>query len=237
MQSESVQKLAEALAKAQAEMPIVPMNSINPFLKNRFADLGAVIQSSRPVLAKHGLSITQFPISDGANVGVTSTLMHSSGEWMSQTVSLPLAEEKGKSAAQVAGSIVTYLRRYSWSSILGLYADEDTDGHQPEKKSEPKRSPEQNMKELGYPEDQKLRTDNPAWTAEQKNALIEAKLAKDDFSAAGMLGLSNLPHNAPIERVLEWGRVYRTRRDATNPATEKPFTAKEAAAFANNGGK
>jgi hypothetical protein len=154
MQSESVKSLAAALAAAQAEMPSVLMNAVNPFLKNKFADLGAVIETSRPVLAKHRLSVTQFPISDGDRIGVTTTLMHESGEWISQSVSLPLSDEKGKSAAQVAGSIITYLRRYSWSSVLGLYADEDTDGSHPRQAQEAEKqkvSTERVMKELGYP--------------------------------------------------------------------------------------
>lgn len=137
MKSESITHLAAALALAQAEMPSVPMNSVNPFLKNKFADLGAVIETSRPILAKHKLSISQFPTSEGDRVGVTSILMHESGEWVEETITMPLADEKGKSAAQVAGSIVTYLRRYAWSAMLGLYADEDTDGNGHEKKVEP----------------------------------------------------------------------------------------------------
>lgn len=140
--SESISKLSAALSLAQAEMPEVAKNAVNPFLKNRFADLGAVIQASRPVLAKHGLSISQFPTSDGTRVGVTSILMHSSGEWLEDTIALELSEEKGKSAAQVAGSIVTYLRRYSWASMLGMYADEDTDGSQPQKIETKKEMPE-----------------------------------------------------------------------------------------------
>jgi hypothetical protein len=127
--SESIVKLAGALAKAQAEMPVVKMNAQNPFLKNKYADLGAVIETSRPVLAKHGLSIVQSVIGDGLQIGVTTMLMHESGEWLQDTITLLLGEEKGKSSAQVAGSIISYLRRYSWASILGLYADEDTDGN------------------------------------------------------------------------------------------------------------
>ena len=33
-----------------------------------------------------------------------------------------------QSAAQVAGSIISYLRRYAYASVLGMYADQDTDG-------------------------------------------------------------------------------------------------------------
>lgn len=131
--STSITKLAEALAKAQAEMPAVRMNAINPFLKNKYADLGAVIETSRPILAKHGLSISQFPMSKDDRIGVTSILMHTSGEWLEDSISIQLADAKGLSVAQSAGVAISYLRRYQWQSIVGMYADEDTDGHAPVK--------------------------------------------------------------------------------------------------------
>ena len=53
---------------------------------------------------------------------------------------MPIGEEKGKSSAQVAGSIVTYLRRYSLASILGIYSDEDGDGNKPEPERKPTRA-------------------------------------------------------------------------------------------------
>lgn len=135
--SESVVKLSGALAKAQAEMPAVEKNATNPFLKNRYADLGAVIEAAKPILARHGLSVVQMPVTFENTVGVTTMLMHESGEWLEGTILLPLGEEKGKSIAQVVGSVITYLRRYSYASILGMYADEDTDGNKPASAAKP----------------------------------------------------------------------------------------------------
>jgi hypothetical protein len=112
-------------------MPKIPMNATNPFLKNRYADLGSVIEASRPILAKHGLAICQMPTRGESLVGVSTRLIHTSGEWLEDMILLPLVEEKGLKLGQVAGSIITYLRRYAWSAVLGLYADEDTDGNQP----------------------------------------------------------------------------------------------------------
>ena len=158
--SESITRLAAALAKAQAEMPVAVFDATNPFLKSKYASLGAVIQSSRPILAKHNLSLVQFPISQGTPhpacgqpklgmpilpsaekegahgvtrptgewIGIESILMHESGEFVSEKILIPLTEEKGKSKVQSAGSTLTYLRRYSWASILGMYSDEDSDG-------------------------------------------------------------------------------------------------------------
>jgi len=129
--SEAIVNLAKALSQAQGEMPVIKFNSINPFLKNNYADLGAIIAGTRPVLAKFGLAVTQLTFGEDGVVGVETMLTHSSGEWISDRVSMQVGEERGKSSAQVAGSIVTYLRRYSLASILGVYADEDGDGNKP----------------------------------------------------------------------------------------------------------
>lgn len=129
MSEQSLSKLSQALVAASAEMPAVAFDETNPFLNNKFASLGAVIATARPILAKHGLAIMQFACSnEQGHVGVRTRLLHSSGEWLEESIYLPLHDEKGKSQAQVAGSIITYLRRYAQSSILNLYADQDTDG-------------------------------------------------------------------------------------------------------------
>jgi hypothetical protein len=150
--SESITHLATALASAQAEMPVAVFDATNPFLKSKYASLGAVIQASRPILAKHKLSLVQFPISGphpacghplpsdgrGDYIGVESILAHESGEFVSERIVIPLTEEKGKTKVQCAGSTLTYLRRYSWASILGMYSDEDSDGTSPVQAFTPK---------------------------------------------------------------------------------------------------
>jgi len=140
--SETIKELAAALASAQAEMPAAKMTAENPFLKSKYADLGSVIEAARPVLGKHGLAFTQLVSSNESGLSVETVLMHKGGEWISETVTLSTGEERGKSAAQVAGSVITYLRRYSLAAILGMYADEDTDGNQPAPKApQPKQQP------------------------------------------------------------------------------------------------
>ena len=142
--SESLAKLGDALSKAQGEFRAVKFDSTNPFLKNHFASLGALIDHTRPILAKYGLSVSQLTFGEGGVAGVETILLHASGEYLANSMSMQVGEEKGKSTAQVAGSIITYLRRYSYASILGLYADEDGDGNKPDNgaKPEPKAEPE-----------------------------------------------------------------------------------------------
>jgi hypothetical protein len=142
--SESIANLAAALSSFQASVPSVPFDGTNAFLKNRYATLKAMIETARPVLAENGLSVSQIVVSYDGQIGVETVLMHSSGEWISNTAILPPGEEKGKSGAQVAGSTITYLRRYSYAAILGLYADEDTDGNAPQQnaKQAPQKTPQ-----------------------------------------------------------------------------------------------
>ncbi|HEY9171474.1 MAG TPA: ERF family protein [Verrucomicrobiae bacterium] len=119
--SESLTHLATALAQAQAEMPVAVFDATNPFLKSKYASLGAVIQASRPILAKHKLSLVQFPISNphpvlalrehplpsdgrGDFIGVESILTHESGEFISERIVIALTEEKGKSRVQSAAA-------------------------------------------------------------------------------------------------------------------------------------
>ena len=131
--SETIASLAKSLALAQGEMKPAAMNATNPFLKSRYADLGSIIEAARPVMAKNGLTFTQLVYRDETGIGVETVLMHASGEWISSRLSVEVGEERGKSTAQVAGSVITYLRRYALAAILGIYAEEDTDGNGHEK--------------------------------------------------------------------------------------------------------
>lgn len=132
--SESLENIATALAVAQGKMKPAHMDSVNPFLKNKYASLNSIMDACRDVLAESGLAVLQMPTTpDGhpGTVGLTTRLIHISGEYVEDTFYLPMNDEKGKSTAQVAGSIITYLRRYALAAMLGIVADEDTDGNSP----------------------------------------------------------------------------------------------------------
>lgn len=134
----SIDKLAAALVKAQSELGGAAETETNPFLKNKYADLKSFIISAKPILAANELAVSQLAYNDGDWVGVTTILLHSSGQWMESSVSLMVGKEPGKSSAQVAGSIITYLRRQAYSGVLGMYANsEDTDGSSPAQKQVP----------------------------------------------------------------------------------------------------
>lgn len=127
--SESIKDLATALAIFQKEVAGVTKDGTNPHFNSKFATLDNVIATIKQPMAKNGLSYSQLP--DGE--GLTTILMHKSGEWISATAKMML----DKATAQGAGSAYTYWRRYGLLGITGLAGDEDDDGNEA---SKPKRS-------------------------------------------------------------------------------------------------
>ncbi len=123
-QSENINELASALAKAQGEMQAAIKDSVNPFFKSKYADLGSVWDAARPVLSKNGLCVIQSTEMIGEKIVMVTTLAHSSGQWMKSF--LPLNPAKNDS--QSVGAAITYLRRYSLSALVGVVCDDDDDG-------------------------------------------------------------------------------------------------------------
>lgn len=125
--SAEINELAAALAKAQGAITTAAKDKTNPFLKSSYADLASVMAAARSHLSANGLAVIQTAETTNAGVSVTTMLAHASGQWISGTMSMAAGEERGKSSAQVLGSIVTYLRRYGYMAITGVVADDDDD--------------------------------------------------------------------------------------------------------------
>jgi len=123
-QSENINELATALSKAQGEMQAAIKDSVNPFFKSKYADLGSIWDAARPALCAHGLCVIQSTEIVGEKVVLVTTLAHTSGQWVKSY--LPLNPSKNDS--QGMGSAITYLRRYSLSALVGVVCDEDDDG-------------------------------------------------------------------------------------------------------------
>ena len=122
--SESIKNLAASLCKAQAEMGGAVKDSKNPFFKSDYADLTSVIKAIKEPFANHGLSYTQFPTNDDGRIGVSTLVMHESGEYLEHSYTLPTT----KADPQAAGSAITYARRYALQSIAGIpTADDDAE--------------------------------------------------------------------------------------------------------------
>ena len=125
--SESIIKLAAALVKFNSEVSSIAKDAKNPFFKSDYVTLDKLIISTREILQKNGLSVLQFPLSDENRIGVQTILLHESGEYIE---SEPLYMTPAKvNDPQAAGSVITYLRRYSYQAILNLNTGEDDDAN------------------------------------------------------------------------------------------------------------
>jgi hypothetical protein len=114
--------LAAALAKAQAEMSNPGFDSQNPHFRSRFASLASVRNAVVPVLAKHGIALTQDILTTESGISCTTTLSHGSGQ---QMVFGPLVLPAAQTTAQGFGSAATYARRYQLMAVAAVAGDDD----------------------------------------------------------------------------------------------------------------
>lgn len=121
--SEKADVILAQLMKAKAEMgSAVRKDAANPFHKSKYASLGAHLELSEVVLFKHGLLMLHTPNMINNQHILVATLHHpESGQWIKSY--LPLHNPKADS--QGVGASLTYMRRYSINSMLGLNAEDD----------------------------------------------------------------------------------------------------------------
>jgi hypothetical protein len=127
--------LFKALADFQQEVPVI--HRATQGYGYTYADLPKIFEVINPLLKKHGLGFTQLIYGDK----IATCLFHiESGESIESKIDIPQGVIlKGMNEFQVLGSAITYLRRYSLSSMLGLVTDKDTDASGEQVKSEPKK--------------------------------------------------------------------------------------------------
>ena len=115
------------LAAALAEMQSPTANKVNPAFKSRYATLDHILDTVRPILAKHGLGLTQAVYSAEGRVGVRTSIVHPEG--ILELGEITVAT-KPDTKAQDVGGILTYLRRQSIQAALGIATDLDDDGNE-----------------------------------------------------------------------------------------------------------
>ena len=131
-----MKELAAALSKAQSELGVVPKSGYNPHFKSKFSTFQDHVDSSRSILAKNGLAISQMPnLVDGQYV-LTTILMHESGE--SIVANQPVISVKNDPQSMM--SALSYAKRYAWAGVLGqasgeVFEDDGNAATAPEKTS------------------------------------------------------------------------------------------------------
>lgn len=123
--SSQIEKLAAALAKAQAAIEPATKDSTNPHFKSKYADLASVMRAVQKPLTDNGLSVLQFGrVRNGSHRELFTMLLHASGQWIGGALPLNPAKDDPQSLK----AAITYMRRAGIESITGL-ATEDDDGN------------------------------------------------------------------------------------------------------------
>ena len=127
----ALDKLTEALAKASLEFQLIARDGQASFptkkggqISFRFATLESILASTRPALGKHGLAIVH-QLEEGQLI---TSLLHSSGQRLDSRLPLPPV---GFADPKIFGSVLSYLRRYALSALLGVAADDEDREHEP----------------------------------------------------------------------------------------------------------
>lgn len=133
--SENISELSKALSKFQQEVKQPLKDKDNPFFRSKYVPLENVVEAITNTAPKHGLSFTQWALNDDSGrVGVATLLLHESGEYIEFD---PVFMNADKNTAQGAGSLMTYLKRYSLSAVFGITSDEDDDGNSASQNNKP----------------------------------------------------------------------------------------------------
>jgi hypothetical protein len=130
----------EAMAKFQATCPPI-YKTASAKIQTRggssygykYAPLDEIVSTIAPVLAAEGLSFRWFNTIEPQRVTASCRVSHVLGHSEeSGVLSMPIMgaqDGSGANAAQQVGIALTYAKRYSLLSILGLAPETDTDAH------------------------------------------------------------------------------------------------------------
>ena len=134
--SETIGAIAGALAKAQEELTnpeksltatipgVFPREATRTF---RYASLSSGLDIVRKCLGRHEIATVQATGVDreAGLIQLTTTLAHSSGEWMSSDWPVCPVSETG--APHRMGAALTYARRYALFTLVGIAGEDDLD--------------------------------------------------------------------------------------------------------------
>lgn len=123
--SHDITELAKAMLKVQQSVAPAAKDSNNTFANSRYASLNAVIDACRDALIAQSVWVVQYPVpAEAGHLGLVTKLVHGeSGQWQASLMVVPLP----KNDPQGYGSALTYARRYSLATLIGLVSEADDD--------------------------------------------------------------------------------------------------------------
>lgn len=122
LMSDSLEKIAPAIVKAQSKLGNAVKDSKNPFFKSTYADLNAVREAVLPAFNEEGIAVLQPTVFFEGKKWVQTMLLHTSGEYYSSLTEILTTKETD---AQAQGSGISYARRYGLQALPNIGAEDD----------------------------------------------------------------------------------------------------------------
>lgn len=121
--------MKKELIEALNSLKNLEPSAVNPHFGSKYVPLAKILEEARNELSRHGLAIMQSTktevINDKTFVFVKTSIICEEGELLSTGwTGLPVSDNPQK-----AGAVITYLRRYTLSSLLGIATEEDDDAN------------------------------------------------------------------------------------------------------------
>jgi hypothetical protein len=117
-----MKNLATALVKAQMEMVTPKKTALNPFFKNKYADLNSILEVVLPAFNNNGIVVLQPTTTVEGKNYVRTILMHESGEQIESLTEIIFSKQND---AQSQGSGISYARRYGLQSFVSVGSADD----------------------------------------------------------------------------------------------------------------
>jgi hypothetical protein len=130
--STEVSELFSALVLCQSEIGSIEHDCVVDYTFKgkrthfKYTSLKKILETIKPAMKQANLAIIQSPNVEGGSVTLTTRLVHSSGQWLESELTMKAPSD---GAHDVAGTI-TYGKRYSISSLLGIACGEDNDANE-----------------------------------------------------------------------------------------------------------
>lgn len=127
---------ASSFARAQANIAVVAKTKLNPQTHSKYADLGDIVESAKPIYTQEGFSIifyegeTTIP----ENIRICADVLHSAGHKETYHYDVPLDGVGIKGNANMTkihgkASSTSYARRYLMCMIWNIPTGDDDDGN------------------------------------------------------------------------------------------------------------
>ena len=132
------------LFEAKKEIGAITKDAKNPFFKSNYFDVNSLLREVEPILQKHGLLLLQ-PIIDGrvrTEIRDADKDGSTNESFVFSEMQLPNIQDPQK-----LGSAITYYRRYTLQSLLGLQAEDDDANLATKYVNKPIKKPSEKLKE------------------------------------------------------------------------------------------